>query len=116
MPSTEPRSVPARKRSPAALDAVRKSAIGCEYQIPEASGGTAVDFGKVNVILTTSTLSPETLKGVGNAAACANGEGWSYDDPAAPKKISLCPASCTKAQSGANAKVDISLGCSTRKD
>lgn len=100
----------------AALESVSKSAIGCEYQIPAPAAGATVDFSKVNVILTTATGNPETLKGVGDAASCAGGEGWSYDDPAAPKKITLCPTSCTKAQSGANAKVDISLGCSTRKD
>jgi hypothetical protein len=99
----------------AALDDVRKSVVGCDYQIPQPTTGT-LDYSLVNVILTSSMGGPETLKGVNDLASCGADGGWSYDNPAAPTKISLCPASCTKAQASVGNKVDISLGCATRKD
>ena len=51
----------------AALDAVRQSAIGCEYQLPDASSGP-VDYGLVNVIATSSNTGAQTLKNVPNAS------------------------------------------------
>ena len=44
--------------------------------------------------------------------AC-KGEGWKYDDPANPKHIVLCPASCDGIKTDLNAKVQILLGCQT---
>lgn len=35
----------------------------------------------------------------------------SLDDPAAPKAIVLCPATCTTVQAGVSAKVDLGFGC-----
>lgn len=98
-----------------ALDDVRKSAVGCDYKIPQPTTGT-LDYGLVNVILTPSSGGAQTLKGVDSLSACGVDGGWAYDNASAPTKISLCPASCTKAQAAVGNKVDISLGCATRKD
>ena len=49
-----------------------------------------------------------------NMANCpANGNGWYYDNPAAPTQIILCPASCTLVEGDMTGEVDVTLGCST---
>lgn len=86
----------------------------CEVAIPVPSMGT-IDYGKVNVLLTGGGQS-ETLFHVTDAAACAP-DGWYYDDPIAPTKVILCPASCDAAQvlfqANDDAKVDVMFGCET---
>jgi hypothetical protein len=96
-----------------ALKALQKNAVGCQYTIPAPMMGQ-VDYGKVNVQYTPSNGPAQPIPNVANAAACnANTGGWYYDNNNAPTKILLCPASCTKVQADAGAKVDVLLGCAT---
>jgi hypothetical protein len=100
-----------------ALDAIRGSALPCEYALPVSMGGQQ-DFDKVNVKHTTGSGQVEILPYKKNAAGCGTTAGWYYDvDPAGggtPTKIILCPATCNtvKNESGM-AKVEILLGCKT---
>lgn len=99
-----------------ALEKIRGTALPCEYEVPNSSGGTP-DYGKVNVQFTPTSGAPILGHNVKNVDACDEG-GWYYDvDPASggrPTKIVLCPASCTAVKKDVGtAKIDILLGCKT---
>ena len=99
-----------------ALDAIRGSALPCEYEIPKSTKGEQ-DFSKVNVQRTSGGKS-EVLPNKKGAQDCGTGPGWYYDkDPAAgtPTKIILCPNTCdaVKKDTTGGAKLDILLGCKT---
>lgn len=101
-----------------ALDAIRGSALPCEYSIPKNPGGGDPDFGKVNVQHTSGAGAKNVLGYKANLAACAGGAGWYYDkDPATgavPTKIILCPNTCdTVKKDTGSGKVEILLGCKT---
>lgn len=99
----------------AAMKAIQTKAVGCEYAIPQPQMGV-IDYNKVNVKYTDGTAKETTLSNVGAAAMCGMAGGWSYDNPAKPTKIVLCPATCSTVQADAGAKVDVILGCDTKKN
>jgi hypothetical protein len=77
--------------------AVEKTAkLSCELTIPAPPSGE-IDPQLVNVALVAGG-SPTYLPQVADAAACGAPGGWYYDDPKAPKKITLCASSCDTAQ------------------
>jgi hypothetical protein len=91
-----------------ALAKVAGEALPCEYEIPEEVGGE-IATDRVNVAFTPSGTEGVMLP---QDPSCA-GEGWYYDDPAAPTKIILCPESCAAAKEDLEAKIEILLGCKT---
>jgi hypothetical protein len=102
-----------------ALAQIRGQAVvPCEFVIPPAMGG-AIDFGKVNLSFSAGPAE-ETIPYVRRAAACDPVRGgWHYDvEPgagqAAPSRVVLCPASCTRFQSTADARVNVVFGCETK--
>jgi hypothetical protein len=97
-----------------AFKQIQKSAIGCEYAIPQPQG-QVLDYNKVNVQYTPGLGGTKVFVNVADLGACdpVTG-GWYYDDNANPQKIILCPASCEVASSDANGKVDVVLGCETQ--
>ena len=102
-----------------ALNQIRTTAVACQYQIPPANGGGAINFGKVNVELTAGTPPVSTAVGyVKTKASCDPVRGgWYYDvDPAAggtPSLISTCDATCAQLRANTAGRVDIVLGCQT---
>jgi hypothetical protein len=48
-----------------------------------------------------------------NAGSCPASGGWYYDDPGAPTKLSLCPATCNVVKTDAKATVNVLMGCQT---
>lgn len=99
----------------AALDTIRKTAIGCEYNVPKPTGGQAFDPEKVNVLYTPGGGAEKTLVNVPNEAACKP-DAWYYDNPKTPSKILLCPSICPTVKNDPAGKVQVSVGCGTRKD
>jgi hypothetical protein len=101
-----------------ALAKAQTKAIACSYQIPPSSGGTPVDFTKVNVSFTSGSGQTTTIGNTKDSSACSNG-GWYYDvDPSSgksPTKIIACPSTCSSFQSDTNGEVQIVLGCQTIK-
>lgn len=91
-----------------ALDKVRGDALPCDYAIPETVTDGQFEVTEVNVVLTYSGKEPTFVPQV---KTC--GEGWKYDDPANPKRIVLCPATCDKLHADFGAKIEIALGCET---
>ena len=108
----------------AAMRAIRgRAALPCEYAIPKAvDGGGMVDTGRVNVSFTDSADAGSADAGngllpqVADKTSCdATRGGWYYDDPALPKNIELCDASCTRAKTDFGGSINILVGCETVK-
>jgi hypothetical protein len=97
----------------AALNKIRGTALGCQYNIPVPTSGTP-DYNKVNVQYTPGTGAPETFPKVADKAACPSlGNGWYYDNNSAPTQIELCNASCTTVSADSKGKIEILLGCTS---
>ena len=95
-----------------AMNKIKGSLLACEFDIPKPMSGT-LDYTLVNVQYTPDGGVAQTVPQVPTAAACGAGEGWHYDDPAAPKKIVLCDATCDLVKSTGKASIEIVLGCTT---
>jgi hypothetical protein len=94
-----------------ALNAIKGAALGCAYSIPVPTMGDP-DYGSVNVEYTSGGGDTILIPKVPSAADCpANGDGWYYDDNAAPTKILLCDGTCAKIAADDKAQVEIVLGC-----
>jgi von Willebrand factor type A domain len=96
-----------------ALEAIRGKNIGCDIAIPKATGGQELDYGKVNVSLTSAGKESTLLYSQG----CTDLGGWKYDvDPKSgkPTKITLCKTVCDATAKDATAKLAIQFGCATR--
>jgi hypothetical protein len=96
------------------LDAMNKIRAGaqaaCEYQLPTADKGQALDPNLVNVKTRDITGAEGKIYRVTGATCDPTKGGWHYDDEATPTKILLCPASCTQVgQIGTS--VNVEFGC-----
>lgn len=93
-----------------AFETITKTAIPCDYQIPVTG---ALDPSKVNVTYSASGANPETFGFVGGADLCAKAAetGWYFDDPAAPKKVVLCPNACERVKADDLGEVNVVFGC-----
>jgi hypothetical protein len=88
--------------------------LPCEYAIPAPPMGESLDPDEVNVVFTDGTGAESTIYRVDGEAECdAVDGGWYYDNPAAPTKVLLCPASCDVVSSDPDGKIDIVFGCAT---
>jgi hypothetical protein len=89
-------------------------ALTCSYSIPPAMTGS-IDFGKVNVQLTSGVGTVATIGYRTSADACSGG-GWYYDvAPSAgtPTQIVLCPSTCSNLQVDTSGQAQIVFGCTT---
>jgi hypothetical protein len=99
-----------------ALNAIRKSQLACEYQIPAPEEGKTLDYGAVNMDLVEGEASSR-LYFVRSADRCDAEGGWYYDaDPnvGKPTKILVCPSTCSRFQNAGAGAVQIKLGCETQ--
>jgi hypothetical protein len=87
-----------------------KGGLACSLPIPAPPNGEKLDPNAVNVRYTSAGGQPDTLS---YDKSCANGVGWHYDNPSAPTKVELCPASCAAANQ-VSGQVDILFGCATK--
>jgi hypothetical protein len=98
----------------AALEAIRTSALACEYVFP---AGTRTRFDIASVTTETGAdAGPTTVDRVASAEACGGGPGWFYDNPLSPDdppptRITLCPSSCTPLVKGTDSHLDVRVGC-----
>ena len=89
---------------------VETTSVPCSYAIPSPGGGLSVNPEQVNVYSAAAgerTLIPN----VAEAAACSAEPGWYYDNPADPRTLELCSASCVSV----TGSVEIDFGCDTVK-
>ena len=105
-----------------ALGQIRKSRLGCEYQIPPAPTGQNLDYGLVNVKVKHSDGTPdESLFNVVPTACSGMPDEWHYDcdvrtggGTCKPTKIIACPKTCDALAAKTNASgVNVGLGCKT---
>lgn len=100
----------------AALEAIRGTALSCDFAIPPAPPGESLDFAKVNMSYTAGGQSQDIVY-VGEEANCtAATGGWYYDvkpELGQPTKLVVCPSTCTAFKTGGSGSVDIKLGCAT---
>jgi len=99
----------------AALNAIKESAVACEFLMPEGEPNSPIDPSKVNVIYKPGDGGEDVIIGqVPNEASCTAAQGgWYYDNPSAPTTIILCPSTCAAIQADENAEIEILLGCTT---
>ncbi|WP_394841608.1 VWA domain-containing protein [Pendulispora brunnea] len=91
-----------------ALNEIRTQNMSCDFAIPNPPGGGTINYDAVRVNFTNSSNAASTIS---YSEACAGGNGWHYDDKAAPKKISLCPNSCKTVQGDPLGKINIAFDC-----
>jgi hypothetical protein len=93
-----------------ALDAARKSAIPCDFTIPT---GSNVDPTETNVEYVAGAGGSQTFVFVGDAAGCSKAptNGWYFDDPVTPTKVSLCQAACDTVKMDDLGQVNVVFGC-----
>ncbi len=99
----------------AALNAIRSNKLSCEYQLPDAPAGQALDFGRINVDFRSGQRT-ERLPAVADAGSCGAAGGWYYDvapSTGAPSKILICPTTCARFEGASDASVQVALGCVT---
>ena len=101
-----------------ALNAIRGSTLGCEFQIPLPQDGGVLDFTKVNVSFSDSSGTSQDLFYVEDQSQCdPTSGGWYYDaNPASggtPTKIIVCSSTCDSFEMAVGATVEIVLGCET---
>ena len=81
----------------AAMNAIRHSALGCVYSIPTAAERAArLQRGQHRVSRRATVARRRRSRTSTTKADCpASGNGWYYDNPAAPTQIILCDTSCS---------------------
>jgi hypothetical protein len=94
----------------AALESIRKSVLGCEYQVPSASVGVG-NLDTLDVRFKPSaTDAALNLDRVDDEAACSTAsEFWVDFNAGADPIVKLCPATCDLRGDGAS--IDIALTC-----
>lgn len=86
------------------------SAIACDYEISAPSAEWVINPNEVMFTYQPNEGGLQEIPKVGNAASCsksANG-GWYFDNPESPKKISVCPCTCTMFGAG---RATVVYGC-----
>ncbi len=94
-----------------ALESIRSTHLDCNITIPAPSSGSAMDIGKVNVNYVNGS---GTVTQLGKSVGCSSAQpSWQFDDPNDPKKIVLCPNTCTQMQQDPAGKIQVVFGCAT---
>ncbi len=90
------------------------ASLACSYTIPPPPNGEMFDRDRVNVEFEGGSGTTLTIGRVDDVNACAGVDnGWYYDDPISPTRISVCPQTCDTIQSFDAGKVAIKFGCET---
>ncbi|MFT3927860.1 MAG: hypothetical protein QM778_35360 [Myxococcales bacterium] len=89
----------------AVIDAVP---LPCDYPLADAKGDDPIDPQKVQIVYSNNGKDSEFPRAK-TRDACADKEGWYYDNPDAPAVISLCPSACAAVQAGGS--IDLGFGC-----
>ena len=93
-----------------AIGHVRGAVLGCLYDLPQPEGGT-VDLGKVNVSYSTSGPVMSLYKRKDMSNMCTNDGCWDYTPDMT--QVELIGKACTDVKNAMNAKVTITVGCTT---
>ncbi len=96
-----------------AMNAIRNANnVACDYDVPPAPNGKAVDLTRATVEYTSGTAAAVDLAWASSASACdSTSGGWYYDGTVGQAKIHLCPVTCTKVEADSNASIQLLLAC-----
>jgi len=94
------------------LEKIRGAVLSCDFGLPPAPDGKALDIEAVNVAF----VSGGKEQVLSYSKDCTGGTGWRYDNRTAPTKIELCPATCEAARQDADGKLTLAMGCKTKGD
>ena len=90
----------------AAINAIRDAVASCEFPLTKPTGSGDIDPANVNVVMTSGggadTTVPQNMT-----------DGWVYDDPTNPTKVTLKGKSCDTLKADPAAKIKIVVGCKT---
>lgn len=93
---------------------VSNKTVDCAWDIPPAPAGQTFNPNMVNVNYTAGgTGTAQPIFHVDKAADCTAAGGWYYDDNVSPKKVLVCPATCSAIQADPSALIDVLFGCAT---
>lgn len=93
---------------------IRDTALGCDFNIPDAPPNVMLAWDKVNFTYTPGGVgTPLTLPHADDLADCGDGPGWYYDNNVMPTKIIVCPASCDTIKNDMSAEVEVAFGCAS---
>jgi hypothetical protein len=96
------------------MEEIRAEVVACEFLIPDPEPGQEFDPTKLNISYDAGSMgNPEDIPQVASLDDCAGEDGWYYDNPQAPTKALLCPATCDTVQLDNMAKVKFVFGCPT---
>jgi hypothetical protein len=85
--------------------------LPCEWTLPEPPKGSTLDPMLVNVNIVDTTTTPATYVPSAEDCQLASGPAWYYDNPEAPTKMYVCPATCALLTTLPTATVQVLLGC-----
>jgi hypothetical protein len=85
--------------------------LSCDYAIPPSPAGQAFDRDRVNVAFAPSAGARQLIPRA--SGECGSADAWTYDDPNAPTKITLCPAACQRVRAVPGATMAVEFGCQT---
>lgn len=83
--------------------------VACELLVSPAE---ATDADMLSVRLTQPDTGPIILPRASDAASCA-GDGWYLDDNSSPRRLILCPETCTTVLADPNATLAVLTGCNS---
>jgi hypothetical protein len=96
-----------------ALESIRAASASCNFKMPAPPAGQTLDTKAVNIVYTGGDGKHLVLD---YSTDCASGNGWRYDNPAAPSTITLCPSTCNVARADRAGQLKIAFGCATKGD
>jgi len=93
-----------------AISTIRRSALGCVYDLPQPPEGQVIRADEVNVVVAIDGTEHVVPKRNAKTDTCASDLCWDYD---ADGKVALIGDACASVSTAAHAKVDIYAGCAT---
>jgi hypothetical protein len=88
---------------------IASAPLPCEYPIPAAPNGQALDPKAVQVLFTPQGGAAAEFAKAKTDAQCGDNVGWYYDDNAAPKNVRMCPKACELVKAGGG--IELGFGC-----
>ncbi len=89
----------------AAINTIRDQVASCEFPLVRPPGSGDIDPSNVNVVKSSGGADTTIPQDAAN--------GWIYDNPAAPTKVTLKGKACDDLKADPTAKIKIVVGCKT---
>ncbi len=94
-----------------AMKRIQAKAASCDYTLPSPASGDVEPNATDVQLKNTATGMTSALTRFSSSAGCAGGQGYYYDDPTNPKRLTLCPTTCNAINGSATQKVEVVFKC-----